>query len=916
MSKPSLSRREFLSTAAVAAAGLPVLSGSGRSAFAEAGPTAYAPPNSPRNRLNFNLDWRFIRQDMPGAEAPGFDDSQWSVISTPHSFNDVDSFRKLINHSRGDVGTYKGLSWYRKHFKLPASYAGHRIFLEFEGMRQAGDMFLNGKEVGLYENGVTAYGVDITDAVHFGPGENVLAIKVDNRLNYKERATGVPFEWNVNAFNPDHGGINRHVWLHVTGKIHQTLPLYYGLKTRGVYVHAANFEIPNHSADVIVDSEVRNASSSSARIGLSVVVVDHRGRVRTQFRSDPVEMAAGKTAVLTAKGGIRGARFWSPDDPYLYDVYSIVEADGKVVDVEKVVTGFRKTEFKGGAGTGGVYLNDKFIYLKGFAQRATNEWAALGKAYPDWLHDYNASLIRACHANYIRWMHVSPEKIDADAMARYGIIQICPAGDKERDVFGRQWQQRVEVMRDSMIYYRNNPSILFYEAGNTVITVDQMEQMIALRNQWDPDGGRAVGYRDNDNIPANQALTPIAEYYGVMIGQAPQTNELKGYTAMFRGYSERRRDRAPLIEAEDFRDESARRFWDDYSPPFYKAKKGPLDTYMVHSNYLYTSEGFALAGVARYWAYWQNRISNTNPERSKWSGYASIYFSDSDADGRQDSSEVCRVSGKMDAVRLPKQLYFCERVMQNPEPDLHILGHWSYPYDQPATPAQPAIPAKAAAPERPAIPAQAAIPAQPAHRTVKTVYVVSNTGEVELFVNGKSLGVNSKPEHGYVFAFPKVEFEPGTLKAVGRNNGKVVTTHELTTAGPAFAIKLTPMVGPQGMQADGQDAAVIDVEIVDAKGRRCPTEYARVDFSISGPGIWRGGYNSGIVDSTNNLYLYTECGINRVFVRSMLSPGRITVTARRHGLQSAQVQLTTKPVNLTEGLSTLVPQRLPKPAET
>jgi hypothetical protein len=69
-------------------------------------------------------NWKFIREDVAGAEAPGFDDSAWTTVSTPHTFNDVDSFRQIISHSGGDRGTYKGLSWYRKHFKLPARYAG------------------------------------------------------------------------------------------------------------------------------------------------------------------------------------------------------------------------------------------------------------------------------------------------------------------------------------------------------------------------------------------------------------------------------------------------------------------------------------------------------------------------------------------------------------------------------------------------------------------------------------------------------------------------------------------------------------------------------------------------------------------------------------------------------------------------
>jgi beta-galactosidase len=875
----NLSRRKFLSNASVAAAGLPIVLGRSYPAFADGFSSTqaqpYAPPAAPRTKYNFNLGWKFVRDDVSNAQAPTFDDAKWSTVSLPHSFNDVDSFRVIINHGRGDAGTYKGVVWYRKHFTLPASAAGSKIFLEFEGMRQAGDIYLNGKPTGLYENGVTAYGTDITDAVKFG-AENVLAVKVDNRTTYLERATNTGFEWNANDFNPDHGGINRHVWLHVVGKIYQTLPLYYGLESQGVYVHAGNFNIAGKTTDITVESEVKNASGDRATVGLSVAIVDHAGVVRATFDGDPVDMVDGEKSVQIATGSLKNARFWSDTDPYLYDVYSILKVDGKVVDVVCTETGFRKAEYKGGAGTGGVYLNEKFVYLKGFAQRSADEWAAVGAGYPDWMHDYTASLIRACHGNYMRWMHVSPTRTDADSFARFGIVQVCPAGDKERAVTGRQWDQRLEVMRASIVYFRNNPSILFWEAGNTPVAPDQMKQMVDLRKQWDPEGGRVMGNRGNGENDLNTANTPVQEYYGVMIGQASQTDALTDKTAMFRAYSIERRDKAPLIETEDYRDEGARRFWDNFSPPYFGFKKGPNDTYEL------TSESFALGGVKRYWEYWQNRISNTDPAHSKWSGYCSIYFTDEDADGRQDSSEVARVSGKLDAMRLPKEIYFAHRVIQSETPDLHILGHWSYPNDKPTT---------------------------------KTIYVVANTQSVELIVNGKSAGVNTTPDNGWVFAFPNITFAPGSLKAVGKNGAAVVAQQELTTAGPPAALKLTPIVGPLGLQADGQDIALIDVEVVDAKGQRCPTDDARVDFTGSGPCIWRGGYNSGKIDSTNNLYLNTELGINRVAIRSLLSPGTITITANRKGLQSAQVQIVSKPVKIADGLATWMPPLMKGPAE-
>jgi beta-galactosidase len=83
---------------------------------------------------------------------------------------------------------------------------------------------------------------------------------------------------------------------------------------------------------------------------------------------------------------------------------------------------------------------------------------------------------------------------------------------------------------------------------------------------------------------------------------------------------------------------------------------------------------------------------------------------------------------------------------------------------------------------------------------------------------------------------------------------------------------------------------------------------------IEGLGVWRGGYNSGKTDSTNNLYLNTELGINRVFVRSTLSAGSITVTATRSGLKSAQVKMVSKPVQVNDGLSSDLPQPLAGPA--
>ena len=343
---------------------------------------------------------------------------------------------------------------------------------------------------------------------------------------------------------------------------------------------------------------------------------------------------------------------------------------------------------------------------------------------------------------------------------------------------------------------------------------------------------------------------------------------------MFRAYSAERRDRAPLIETEDFRDEGARRFWDDYSPPYFGFKPGPNDTY--HWN----SETFALAAANRYWAYWSNRISNPDPAHSKWSGYASIYFSDSNADGRQQSSEVARVSGKVDAVRLPKEIYFAHRVMQNARSRTFTFSGIG----------------------------------RIRQGTKKTVYVIANTEVVELFLDGKSWARIRSRKTDMCSLFLRSSGRPGRSRrsALTAEIGGRARTED---RGTAKRIKLTPIVGPDGWQADGEDVALVDVEVVDANGHRCPTDDARVDFEVSGPAIWRGGYNSGKADSTNNLYLNTECGINRVAMRAMLQPGSVRLKAIRAGLEPAEVSLQTNSVKITDGLSEIAAGRLSPKAD-
>lgn len=104
-------------------------------------------------------------------------------MTLPHAFNEDEAFRLSIDELTDTI------MWYRKHFRLPADSKNKKVFVEFEGVRQGADFYINGQNVGLHENGVMAVGFDLTPYIKYGQ-ENVIAVRIDNDWNYKERATG------------------------------------------------------------------------------------------------------------------------------------------------------------------------------------------------------------------------------------------------------------------------------------------------------------------------------------------------------------------------------------------------------------------------------------------------------------------------------------------------------------------------------------------------------------------------------------------------------------------------------------------------------------------------------------------------------------------------------------------------------
>lgn len=789
-----------------------------------------------RTKYNFNAQWLLWVGDTTGVEQTSFDDSNWKSVTLPYAWNQEEAYKKSIH----DLST--GIAWYRKHFRLPKLRKGQKVFIEFEGVRQGADFYINGKPVGFHENGVMAVGFDITKHLNYGNKENVIAVKTDNDWKYKERTSGSHYQWNNDNFNANYGGISKNVYLHITNNIYQTLPLYSNLKTTGTYIYASQINVEEKSIVLNVDTQVKNESEKAQTVQLHVEVKDNKGNIIGRITGDESLIAAGSVATLKASSPLANIEFWSWGYGYLYDVKTTLLINKKAVDEVITRTGFRKTAFKNGM----FYLNDRVLQIKGYAQRTSNEWPAIGMSCPPWMSDFTNRMMVKSNGNTVRWMHVTPWKQDIESCDRVGLIQAMPAGDAEKDVNDRRWEQRMELMRDAIIYNRNNPSIIFYEGGNESISEEHMADLKAIRDQYDPYGGRAIGSRE-------MLDSKEAEYGGEMLYINKSGN-------------------IPMWAMEYSRDEGLRKYWDNYSYPYHKNGEGPLYKGKDASDYNRNQDSHAIENVVRWYDYYEMR-PGTGTRVS--SGGVNIVFSDTNTHFRGE--ENYRRSGEVDAMRIPKDNFFAHQVMWDGWVDIekqrtHILGHWNY-----------------------------------ADTICKPIYVVSSGSNVELFVNDASKGFG-KQSHQFLFTFDSICWEPGSIKALSYNkDGAESSSDSIQTVGKAKSIRLTKHESPLGMKADGADVAIIDVEVIDINGNRCPLANNLITFSLDGEAVWLGGIAQGPDNYILSETLPVECGINRVMFRSTTNAGNITMIAKSKGLQTDSIKIHTKPFMVKHGLAEELP---------
>ena len=455
-----------------------------------------------RQRINLNREWKFVRGDVAGAEAPTFDDSGWQRIGLPHTF-DLPYFRT--------PEFYVGYGWYRRRIDVPPDWRRQRVSLEFDGAFQVTEVFVNGVRLGEHRGGYTGFRFDITDEIE--AGANVLAVRVNNNWDAQLQPRA-----GEHLFC---GGIYRDVHLLVTNALH--------VVRNGTVVTTP--QVSHDAATVRVRTEVLNGSYETCDCVLITHILDPDGRTVAEMRSTARTLQWGTTRFDQASQPIAAPRLWHPDHPHLYTARSRLFAGDMIVDEVETRFGIRWFEWTTDRG---FFLNGKHLYLRG--ANAHQDHAGWGIAITRAACVRDVRLMKEAGFNFVRGAHYPHHPAFADACDRLGLLfwsenafwgkggfgpegywnaSAYPVNEADFDPFEQSCRDQ---LRDMICINRNHPSIVAWSMTNEAFFTYNlgrakalMADLVKLSHELDPTRPAAIGGAQRGEI---DKLGDIAGYNG------------------------------------------------------------------------------------------------------------------------------------------------------------------------------------------------------------------------------------------------------------------------------------------------------------------------------------------------------------------------------------------------------------------
>lgn len=403
-----------------------------------------------RTKTNLNIGWKFHLGDVTNSPtAIDFDDSTWQNVSVPHTPQLVSYEMDSIKETWVQEKYLRDISWYRKKVTINAN-TSDKVFLEFEAVHNATELWVNGELVGNYAvNGYVPFHFDITDYVQLGK-ENSIAIKADN--SYSQVIAPDPHRTDYVKY----GGLYRDVYLVTTNKLHVN----YNWEDFDAGVHITTPTVNKHNGTVTIKTTVKNENDTAKKTNIVTHIINRDGYVIKKLVSE-ISIAANTTHTFRQSATIEDDyHLWSPDSPYLYRVNSVIYTNETPVDFVENTFGFRKFSLEKGKG---FVLNGEPLFLVGANRHQS--YPNIGDAVPNSFHYNEALQYKNAGMNIIRLSHYTQDDAFIKACDELGIF-IYEEPSTWIEWGDDNWFSNLEKATRTMIRnHRNHPSIIVWGAG-------------------------------------------------------------------------------------------------------------------------------------------------------------------------------------------------------------------------------------------------------------------------------------------------------------------------------------------------------------------------------------------------------------------------------------------------------------------
>jgi len=803
---------------------------------------------------SFNQNWKFTLADSTmNASSMVFNDNSWRTLNLPHDWSIESDFSKDYPATAGGGALPGGLGWYRKSFTVDKDNKGKHVYIDFDGVYRNSEVWINGISVGKRPYGYISFRYELTPYIKFGEN-NVIAVKVDNSKQPNSR-------WYSGS------GIFRNVWLTILNPIHVDL--------WGTYVTTPN--INSDSAEVSIQTTIRNDSKYLRSILVEQILYDAQGKLVTKIRGS-LYVNTGVSHQYLQILNVKKPVLWSIENPYLYKLVTRTYFFGSLTDEYVTSVGIRSFTFDVNKG---FFLNGKHVKINGVCNH--QDLGALGTAINTRAIERQLQILKEMGCNGIRTSHNPPAPELLDLCDKMGFIVMDESFDmwlKKKTKYDYsldfpEWHER--DLTDMITRDRNHPSIFIWSIGNEVgeqwgdtktEDMDLQQANIQLNKKKEvakdeaPQGGlNKNALLTRHLVEVTKAADPTRPVSAACNVTDDNNNLFKSEAMDLIGFNYHEKEyqaitghfpKTPFFSSESVSALQTRGFYlmpsdsmniwpERWDKPFFNPlqKCSAYDnshapwgstheaTWKVVKKYDHVAGQFIWTGF--------DYLGEPTPY---WWPSRSSYF------------------GIIDLAGFPKDVYYMYQSEWTTKDVLYIYPHWNWNAGQ----------------------------------TVDVWAYYNNADEVELYLNGQSLGKRSKAGED-LHVMWRVQYAPGALKAVSRKNGVVVLTKEIKTAGDPVSIRLK--ADRSAIAADGKDLSFVTVELLDKDGNASPLADQLVKFTVEGPGAIVGTDNGNQNDHVSlkkpeRHLFYGKC---LAIVQSTNNGGKIILKASVEGLPEQEITI-------------------------